>query len=557
MKHDRDTVQSTRCILLKAFCLGTLATYLEAQTLELTSVTPPLQIGSGTFGGSLALDHDRLLLADPGAFSLGGEVLSEYRRTSSGWEFVAAVQNPTEVAGSTRIGFRMVAGDDWVVLTGVGHGFTGFGALYIANRQPSGQWQFTQRIDCPAQFGPSGFGGAAVASGTTMFVAAPQLPINGQFLVGKVFVFERHGTHWGWTNTIEPPQSDQVPGLRFGSSLAFDGETLLVATDKDPLHFPGGSAPGQVIVYEQDIHGQWSPTGRLADNAPHSSGHFGASLAFDKNRAIVGKPYSSHFPLRSGEVLVFERLSSTTWTQLSTLRPSDGFADQDGGDRFGTSLAVEANTLAVGAKRGMGTGNKEGAVYIFHRDSTGQWPTQESVRCVMSDGVGGGFGANVALSGGLLAASAAYRPVFDEAVFLHSATEKVDVCVPVPGVANVACHLGVLGGASSGGGVRHLTLSACQPGARFVIAAAYAGGPGSSPVQIGGMPLCLQGSPTRVAFGQVSFNSTVHLVNTNALPIEARRIIGAPGALYLQALVAGPGGLPNTGLTNALRVEVW
>jgi hypothetical protein len=105
----------------------------------------------------------------------------------------------------------------------------------------------------------------------------------------------------------------------------------------------------------------------------------------------------------------------TAWMQEAYLKASNSGAE----DRFGTSVALSGNTLAVGASledsaaQGVG-GNQDdnsasasGAVYVFLRTGTA-WLQEAYLKASNSDSVDV-FGHTVALSGDTLAVGAIYE----------------------------------------------------------------------------------------------------------------------------------------------------
>jgi len=119
-----------------------------------------------------------------------------------------------------------------------------------------------------------------------------------------------------------------------------------------------------------------------------------------KNLATAGVNISLPLPLApvvaSGKVYVYERINGA-WTQMATLVASNG-ADKDG---FGVSVAVDGNTIVVGADAKT---NKNGAVYVFEKP-VGGWSnaavTNEVAQLVPTTPLGVSlFGHSVALQGG-------------------------------------------------------------------------------------------------------------------------------------------------------------
>jgi Cadherin-like beta sandwich domain/FG-GAP repeat len=114
----------------------------------------------------------------------------------------------------------------------------------------------------------------------------------------------------------------------------------------------------------------------------------------------------------SGGVFIFTRDTAGTWTQQAYVKASN----TDAGDRFGFSVALSGDTLAVGApyedSAATGVNGNEaddtvaqsGAVYVFTRNA-GVWTQQAYVK---ASNTGGGdlFGGTVTLSGDTLAVGA-------------------------------------------------------------------------------------------------------------------------------------------------------
>ena len=114
----------------------------------------------------------------------------------------------------------------------------------------------------------------------------------------------------------------------------------------------------------------------------------------------------------SGAVYIFTR-SGTTWSQQAYLKASNTGA----GDRFGHSVSLSGDTLAVGAPNedSIGTGVNgdqsdstltimSGAVYVFTRSGT-TWSQQAYLKA-SNTGAGDSFGDSVSLLGDTLAVGA-------------------------------------------------------------------------------------------------------------------------------------------------------
>ena len=113
----------------------------------------------------------------------------------------------------------------------------------------------------------------------------------------------------------------------------------------------------------------------------------------------------------AGAVYVFIR-NGTVWSQQAYIKASN----TGSGDRFGISLALSGDTLAVGAYREQSNATgingdesdnsltEAGAVYVFTRSGT-VWSQQAYIKA-SNTGSGDAFGSSVALSGDTLAVGA-------------------------------------------------------------------------------------------------------------------------------------------------------
>ena len=86
---------------------------------------------------------------------------------------------------------------------------------------------------------------------------------------------------------------------------------------------------------------------------------FGYSVSINGNTAVVGS-----YGKQPGAAYIFERNQggAENWGQVKRLTANDGV----GGDQFGISVAINIDTVAVGANHGNRA--TSGAVYIFERN---------------------------------------------------------------------------------------------------------------------------------------------------------------------------------------------
>jgi hypothetical protein len=172
------------------------------------------------------------------------------------------------------------------------------------------------------------------------------------------------------------------------SGVALDGDTLVVGARN---YDDNGSNSGSVYVFVRSGT-TWTQQQKLVANDGASSDWFGNSVALDGDTLVVGAYGDDDNGSISGSVYVFVR-SGTTWSQQQKLVANDGVAS----GKFGDSVALNGDTLVVGASGDDDKGDMSGSAYIYVRSGT-TWSQQQKL--VASDGVAGdSFGVFVALDG--------------------------------------------------------------------------------------------------------------------------------------------------------------
>jgi len=191
--------------------------------------------------------------------------------------------------------------------------------------------------------------------------------------------------------------SDGANGDNFGFSLSIDGNTAAVGAWGDDLG--ENDAQGSVFVFVRSGT-VWTQQQKLIASDGAEGDRFGASVAIDGNTIVVGAgDCEIGANLNQGAAYVFVR-SGTVWTQQQKLTASDGAPI----DFFGANVAISGETIIVGAiEADVGATGDSGAAYVFVRSGT-VWTQQQKLTA--SDGANGdNFGA-VAISGNTALVSA-------------------------------------------------------------------------------------------------------------------------------------------------------
>lgn len=265
------------------------------------------------------------------------------------------------------------------------------GAAYVF-RNLNGVWTEVARL--VASDGSSGdaFGQTVAVSGNTVAVGAFRAVVNGGAQQGAVYVFT--GADGNWSEARKLAVYDPAGGATFGSSLALDGDTLLIGAMNAIVD---GRPTGAAYVFKESA-GSWSQTAKLTPHDFPAKGEFGYafgySVALDGATALIGAQSAAvDGHAFQGAAYVFRR-SVDSWNEIRKLTPGDGV----GGENFGYSVALDGQTAFVGALAADVDGHShQGAAYVF--DGTGDlWNQVQKI--VAADGTDNGFfGASVAVAG--------------------------------------------------------------------------------------------------------------------------------------------------------------
>jgi len=181
----------------------------------------------------------------------------------------------------------------------------------------------------------------------------------------------------------------------FGWSVAIDGDTIVVGSRFDDDM--GGNAGAAYVFVRSGA--SWSQQAKLLARDGEATDLFGTSVAIDGDTIVVGAIGDDDMADRAGAACVFTR-SGTEWSHQAKLLPSDAGV----WDEFGTSVSIDGDTIAVGCIGDDDMGDNAGAVYIYERSGS-TWSQQ--VKLIANDGAtSDNFGTAVALKGGTLVAGA-------------------------------------------------------------------------------------------------------------------------------------------------------
>jgi len=263
------------------------------------------------------------------------------------------------------------------------------GSAYVY-RFAVGMWIQQQKLTASDADNGDDFGIAVAISGETIVVGSPRDDSAAGTRAGSVYVFAFDGGQQLWIETDHLFASDAQADDRFGSSVAIDGGTLLVGAIQED---EAASNAGAGYVFTGTA-GAWSEQDKLVPTSSGTNPQMGRSASLDGDVAVLGAWQDAPTGMFSvGAAHVFRR-AGTTWTEEQKLTASDA-ADFR---RFGQSVAVSGNVIAVGAygDRADDLSESGGAYFYIFNGST--WDELDNVNA--SDPADGDrFGWSIALDG--------------------------------------------------------------------------------------------------------------------------------------------------------------
>ncbi|BCX48977.1 integral membrane proteins containing uncharacterized repeats-like protein [Haloferula helveola] len=259
------------------------------------------------------------------------------------------------------------------------------GAVRVFESQ-SGIWTEVQLLEIPETVTPFyseyEFGASVATSGDWLAVGTP-----GDNTVasraGSVFLFQRVGGTWSFSQKVTPPAPFNVAFTSFGSAVALRGGTLVVGSTKTQ-GFDNDSA---AFVYELAA-GSWGHVHTFTSDGFEPNGtidtvqdSYAAALAVTDTEILVGAPGEPNdgvIELSRGVVYRYTKPGGT-WASAGKIVPVIDTAFGSGS--FGTSLFFRSGHLLVGDPSFIiqdGAIRGKGEVHVF-REQAGGWSLADRI----------------------------------------------------------------------------------------------------------------------------------------------------------------------------------
>ncbi|GMU42663.1 MAG: hypothetical protein IT479_07310 [Xanthomonadales bacterium] len=348
------------------------------------SLAPPPTSGEARFGTALALEGAELLIGAP-AMDVGGAV---FRSGLVGAQWTPPTRLPLLAQAQSGLGAAVV---QHAGLALVGAPMAGAGEVRVLAHQLGG-WAQVGTLAPSGLAAGDRFGSALALDGARAAVAASDALANE----GRVHVYARSGQ-----TLAEQQRLDRVDGGlgdRFGSALALVDDGLLVGSDLDRI----GPNSGQGAAYWYVVAGATLDFRARLDNGDGAMyDRYGTAVATDGEIALIGAYVEDTLAGADAGAAHWYRRVDGHWQYGGRIDAPD--ADVE--DRFGIAVAVDADRMAIGAYWNVVDGNvDQGSVYVYRREGDG-WVFEQELTDASGD-PGDYFGFALALDGDTLAVGA-------------------------------------------------------------------------------------------------------------------------------------------------------
>jgi len=196
---------------------------------------------------------------------------------------------------------------------------------------------------------------------------------------------------------IKLAPGDAPVGAEFGRSIAITGDLLAVGAGGATAGSIGKA--GAVYLYKRQGQAYVREAKLIAPDATPGA-EFGRAVAIQGNTVAVGARFAQVGTLTSaGAAYVFRKVGGSWYLEAKIASPTPA-----NGDNFGRALAIQGDLLAVTARKEKDQDPDQGAAYVFRRTG-GSWTLE--AKLTASDPMPSAyFGQSVTVQGDLIVVGA-------------------------------------------------------------------------------------------------------------------------------------------------------
>ncbi|MFQ5680016.1 MAG: choice-of-anchor B family protein [Gemmatimonadota bacterium] len=400
--------------------LAAVAGGLALPLITATALNAQTRAGGGPgpavgFGSAVAVAGEQILIGRPGEATLlpmpAGRPggVHVFQRSEEGSEWIERQLLSPEGVGAGDAFGQTLAVQEGRLAVGAPKEADGRGAVHLFERDAAGDWRWTARLEAPEGAPGDQLGFALVLEGDLVLAGAPGS--DGER--GAVHLFRRDAASGSWTAAGRLTGSGSEPGSRFGAALAVQGSRAVVGAPgphvaPSILGLAEKPRPGAGYIF-RFVDGRWQEEDRLA--VQESGGlALGFAVLLHGAEAFLSAPVAQK---AAGVLFRFVRdEASGRWRAAGRLTAADPKPQAF----FGAALAWAGEDLLVGAPL---AAQLAGEVHVLRRDGASGWRDAQRLT-VRARGFGALLGSALAAGRDLAVAGAPNAALFDGVGYIYA-----------------------------------------------------------------------------------------------------------------------------------------
>ena len=263
---------------------------------------PEGQVGRDFYGWSAALDGDVAVVGAPQDSEAGGSSGAAYvfERSAGGWSQTAKLMASDAYFGE-EFGSSVDIDGDVIVVGAPNDDDLGnwSGSAYVFERI-AGVWTQTAKL-LASDGGPFHSFGASVAVEGLVAIAGAPSATGLEPIAGAVYVFERDPSGQ-WTQRSKIIASEGQTSDHLGWSVAMDGGVIVAGPPDDRDH---EWRAGAAYVFARDPGREWFELGKIWADDGAADDRLGYAVGISDSVAVIGAPFNDEMGEDAGAAYVF------------------------------------------------------------------------------------------------------------------------------------------------------------------------------------------------------------------------------------------------------------
>lgn len=303
-------------------------------------LTPPVLQTNAWFGIGVAVDGDFLAVGAPGENSPTTDAGAVYVYVRVGGAWVPAgrlvADTPTEDAS---FGVSLALQGDRLIVGAPGDSSEGIpfaGAVYVFERI-GGIWTQVDKLTASDAVEGDLLGDSVALDGDEIVAGAPLVDHTGVTDAGAAYVFRLVGGTWQEITRLEA--GDPLEEAEFGRSVAVRGGRIVVGA---PRHDTAGQDRAGAAYVFAEQGGVWSFETQLTAHDGEGGDLYGIDVDVDRGTILVGSYLNTH-ATGTGSTYVYQR-SGGAWNFVTKV-----FASDPGGLLLGWRVCLRNDLAAMAA----------------------------------------------------------------------------------------------------------------------------------------------------------------------------------------------------------------